>query len=583
MSLEGEKNKGLEPIIPCNERVIEFKERYLSLGRNLEAWEIQALEGLGNRCSDWSKIKVSDDFYPKAYFQNHFVEENYLSSLESEIGFVGVERSTFRNCHIECEVSIKNVNLIENVYISRGVKLWNNGSIIHEGDWSPNFSIYVGSEVKGRELSLYPELIPDQAVLMLRPEGISEDIIKDFSIDFSILSESCCIENVPKVTNVMLGKGTKVSGALELDKVLTLSNLDESVYIGAGASVRQVMMQWSSKIDRNAVAENSFFFEQSSLDQAGVVVESCIGSNTHIGKGEVTASFVGPFVGMHHQSLLIGAIWPEGKGNVGYGANVGSNHTGRAPDQEFWPAEGEFFGLSSSIKFPANHRRAPYTIIATGLILPPQNLSFPFSLVNQAKVTVGENDLQHELIPAWMLLENRYGLVRTAWKVKVRNKSRRYEFENNYLNERSAESTLLALQELESLEVKENYYSGDFNGCRGCFMTRANVVRGISAYQEALELYYLEVLSFKKNIGENEQSLLDRIQMKLSLKEISAEGQKERLYDLKRKEFEVAFDSKDKDRERGTEIIPNYNYYHPDANSDLCLNELKSQLETLKY
>ena len=52
-----------------------------------------------------------------------------------------------------------------------------------------------------------------------------------------------------------------------------------------------------------------------------------------------STSLVGPFVAFHHQALLIAAYWPEGKGNIAYGANVGSNHTGKAPDQEIRPGE----------------------------------------------------------------------------------------------------------------------------------------------------------------------------------------------------------------------------------------------------
>ena len=48
-----------------------------------------------------------------------------------------------------------------------------------------------------------------------------------------------------------------------------------------------------------------------------------------MGGGECLHCLVGPFVGFHHQSLLIATIWPLGRGNVGYGANVGSNHTSR--------------------------------------------------------------------------------------------------------------------------------------------------------------------------------------------------------------------------------------------------------------
>lgn len=56
---------------------------------------------------------------------------------------------------------------------------------------------------------------------------------------------------------------------------------------------------------------------------------SVLGPDSGVGAGECLHCLVGPFVGFHHQSLLIATIWPLGRGNVGYGANVGSNHTSR--------------------------------------------------------------------------------------------------------------------------------------------------------------------------------------------------------------------------------------------------------------
>jgi hypothetical protein len=81
--------------------------------------------------------------------------------------------------------------------------------------------------------------------------------------------------------------------------------------------------------------------------------------------------------------MLIAALWPEGKGNIAAGANVGSNHTSRAPDQEFWPGEGLYVGLGVNIKYPADFTQAPYTIIATGVSTLPQKVAFPFSLINK--------------------------------------------------------------------------------------------------------------------------------------------------------------------------------------------------------
>lgn len=59
------------------------------------------------------------------------------------------------------------------------------------------------------------------------------------------------------------------------------------------------------------------------------LTESILGPDSGVASGECLHSLVGPFVGFHHQALLIATIWPLGRGNVGYGANVGSNHTSR--------------------------------------------------------------------------------------------------------------------------------------------------------------------------------------------------------------------------------------------------------------
>src|SRR3712207_7220929 len=48
-------------------------------------------------------------------------------------------------------------------------------------------------------------------------------------------------------------------------------------------------------------------------------------------------------------------------------AKAGSNHTSRAPDQEFRPGEGLFLGLGVNIKFPSDFRGSPYSVIACGV------------------------------------------------------------------------------------------------------------------------------------------------------------------------------------------------------------------------
>ena len=160
------------------------------------------------------------------------------------------------------------------------------------------------------------------------------------------------------------------------------------------------------------------------------MTDSIVGANTGIAEGEVTACLVGPFVGFHHQALLIAAFWPEGKGNVGYGANVGSNHTSKAPDQELWPGEGTFFGLGVNIKFPSDFTKAPYSIIATAVNALPQKVTLPFSLINSpADRFEGISPAYNEIMPGWVLSDNIFTIRRNEGKYRKRNKAKRAKIE----------------------------------------------------------------------------------------------------------------------------------------------------------
>ena len=560
--------------LELKEDIRQKKEDFLSLGRELDQWEIMSMEQMGNRCSDWSKIKVSDDFHPESYINNTLIGANYLGFQQGVIKIggreiaCGVKNSTLKHCHVESSVSIQQVNWMESIFFSSGSRCWNVGVFEHkERFWMQHFELSVGSEVNGRVLTVFPEMDPRQAELMLKFSEEKPELPHS-QIHFSIVSNHVEIENVKCIQHVYLGSGTIVQGASELKHVTTLSELDEPVFIGTNVSVIRSILQWGCKCDRGAQLERAFLFEYSSVDQNGMMSDSCLGSNSHVAKGEITACFVGPFVGMHHQSLLIGTIWPEGKGNVGYGANVGSNHTGRAPDQEFWAGEGEFFGLSSSIKFPAYHREASYSIIATGVTLPPSKLELPFSLITPSSNEDGDVHGELELIPAWMLTSNRYSLVRSAWKIRTRNKSKRYTFESNYLNRRSVLAILKALDFLESLPNQPIIHKSDLDLLPGIFIKQANVNKAIEVYRECLELF------FSKADLENPENLVLFDQSKLT-----SVPDLERISVLKQKELDLAIFSFQKDRIRGKQMTPDYDHYHPLAESDPCLMELKKEIE----
>ena len=76
-------------------------------------------------------------------------------------------------------------------------------------------------------------------------------------------------------------------------------------------------------IGPHSTCESILVMDKGTISGNCKVTHSVIGPDGGIGGGECLHSLVGPFTGMHHQSLLIASIWPLGRGNIAYGAMVG--------------------------------------------------------------------------------------------------------------------------------------------------------------------------------------------------------------------------------------------------------------------
>jgi hypothetical protein len=330
--------------------------------------------------------------------------------------------------------------------------------------------------------------------------------------------------------------------------------------------------------------------DYSGVKNQGIVNESVVGSNTTIEKGEATASLIGPFVGFHHQSLLIAAFWPEGKGNIGYGANIGSNHTSRAPDQEIWPGEGMFFGLSSAIKYPANFQNAPYSIISTGVTTLPQKMEFPFSLILHS---VQSKPGYNQIIPGWVLSDNIYAILRNENKYKKRNKSKHSIFETEIFRKEIVDMLVKGKDRLESVsEVLDDYYEKDIPGLGKNFLLEKDRIKGIEIYHFYIQYFILKEIVYeviKEKI--DKQILLSNVEFPPYLQKLII---KQKLGNLRIQEgiqefeniyqriIKSAIMSREKDLTRGKQIINDYLYTHSSIEDDEFLNKLKENLEKIK-
>jgi hypothetical protein len=486
----------------------EIPRSWDHLGRALTPEERGALETQDCSSENWEKIRVAQNFtganYVGAQFSGHCYLENQQGTLEHE-GMTfpcGVKNVRLENVFCSSNIHIERCSRLSDVFLSKHVILHDVAIIRgYKKGWASDRTLEIGNELGGRVLSICPEMTLAMAQTLLEKKPLSNTELQkmnwhhDTRREFSVLGESVVILSCPRLSDVCLSPYTIVDRALEVSETVTLSGHEEPVTFGPGTQLHRAFVQWGSTVKGSAQCHDVVLAEQSLVSHGAMVEQAYLGPNTQVGKGEVTASLLGPFVAMHHQSLIIGVIWPEGLGNVGYGANVGSNHTGKAPDQEFFPGEGCFLGLSCAIKFPTNFTASPYSMVSTSVTTLPQRLEMPFSLINsRSEMREGVSPALNELMPAWVLGENLYALIRNELKYQKRNKAKRFRVESRWLRPQIALWMSQSRNGLTSLGGKAWYDGTDSPALGKNTLSEAWRIRGIGLYDRFLAHYACDQL-----------------------------------------------------------------------------------------
>jgi carbonic anhydrase/acetyltransferase-like protein (isoleucine patch superfamily) len=587
--------------------------------RHLSGNEVELLIAQGNISPDWSKILVASGFKTDFIRNNHFQGECVLgvfSGTPREIapGVMvpdGIYNSTIICCEIGSKCLIKNCGVLANYCIKENAIIFHTGSIsaTKSCTFGNGVIIPVGMETGGREVVSCAEIdvtIAEQ-VAMKKGDKKTQESYNDFTkcyrenitCDFGIVETNACIRNTSEIQNSFIGINAEIDGALLIDNCAILSGPEEPTAIGHGAFVKNSCIQWGCEINSMAIVVDSILTEHSHVERHGKVTASIIGPNTGIAEGEVTSCLIGPFVGFHHQSLLIAALWPEGKGNVAYGANVGSNHTSRAPDQEIFCGEGVFFGLGVNIKFPSDFSQSPYSIIATGVNTMPQKIEFPFSLIQSpSQHFPGVLPSYNEIIPAWVLTDNIYMLLRNEGKYKKRNKAKRTQFEFTVFRPDIIEKMLAARNKLRSIKrIKKAYTGKDIPGIGKNVLREDIRNRAIMAYNLYIEYYCLlglkdritEIIDMTKKdtlnsiykdkteaaLWEHQRALLvqEGFGKRSFTKNLS------RLVSILESIADNVLHTKEKDDIRGTAIIPDYQEAYAKAGDDSFVKNTRIEME----
>lgn len=559
--------------------------------RALKAAEIAQLERQGNVCGNWSLLAVRDRFDPSRVHHSSFHGRVVLGSFTPSGSHPGpgILASTLVDCELGDDVVIHRCPLISGYLIGAGAYL-SASSLVHSGSctFGNGTRISAGIEPGGREITLLAELdMPTvSAVLGGRGdiaaqsayEGVAQRYVARCAAGAGGVEDGARVENCRSIRNSWIGPAARISGAELILESTVLSNSDEPTEIGTGAILEHCLVQPGARIDSHAIVQRSLIMEHSTVERQAKVSQSVVGPNVVLGEGEVTASCVGPFTGAHHQSLLIAAFWPAGRGVLGAGSNVGSNHTSRVPDQEIWPGEGMFFGLDSVIKFPADYSRAPYSVIASGVTTLPQRVSFPFSLIVETQQHLpGVSPAFNRLIPAWSLRHNLYALERNQIKYRRRNNARRHQFDFSYLRDDIVAMMGEAVQRLEAVgQPAPHYLPGTIEGIGKNVVLEQDRIDAIETYRWFID--YAGCLAL-------ERGLLRRLIGKrrpVCEEDRSARGQLHQLRDMIEALHQSVRASRERDRERGLRIIDDYSCTHPELDDDDVVQHVAAQVLQLR-
>ena len=510
--------------------------------------DIKKLELQGCRSDNWNLVCFTTESDLSLIKNCSFTSKVFIHLPNGTLS-----DTSFENCRIEGPLKVRSNILIASMTLLPDSTVENNGSILW--DSTPgvmNAFINAGVETGERQVPVIPHLDHNDVYFLGSGAGrntvkkciaIRERIIEKLS---GVIGRNSIVRNCSSIHNSVFMNDVKIDNATAVRGSILMTGAS----VKDGALVRNSILQWNALADSFAIIENSILGECTVAERHGKLSDSFLGANSVLGEGEVTASLVGPLTGIHHQSLLIAASWPGGRGNIGYGANIGSNHTSRLPDQEIRPGTGQFFGLSTSVKFPSDFSQSPYTIIATGLTTLPQKVSFPFSLITlpqRRPQDVPEGWCQ--LIPGWMLKDNLYSVLRNIWKYKNRTKSNRTTINTEVFSDE------VIKQLRDARERLEKNPSSSMPGIGKNYLIEKHRLEGIEIYRKCLRSIELWNKYQKAELSASETGeMLDLLQFAR----------------------EVTVSSRLKDYKRGGRIIEDYLEVRTSPEEDEFLQIFKS-------
>ncbi|WP_321343298.1 DUF4954 family protein [uncultured Draconibacterium sp.] len=312
--------------------------------RNLYDEEIGQLVHQGCSSSDWSLIKVSQDFIPDCIENCKFTGRVRLNSFSGSVKLIGgitfktgIYNAWLHNCEVGKNALIHNVrSYIANYRIEENVVIHNITTLAVDGETSFGNGVVVEAinEGGGREIPIYDYLSTHVAYMMSlyrhRPEVVRSlknmvtDYTKYVSSEMGVIGADSKILNCNTILNVKTGPATIIDGAKKLHNGSINSNYEAPVKIGEGVIMDDFIVSSGSKITDATLVSKCFIGQGCVLDKHYSAENSMFFANFQGFHGEACSIFAGPYTVTHHKStLLIAGLFSFL--NAGSGSNQ-SNH-----------------------------------------------------------------------------------------------------------------------------------------------------------------------------------------------------------------------------------------------------------------
>jgi hypothetical protein len=462
-----------------DEQLGQCLERDADSYRGLTSPEITALVVNGNRCRDWSLIRVSEPFVADLVRNSEFAGLVRLGAIRRSIiehhdlqSPIGITNSRIVACDIGDDCAIHDCAYLAHYIVGDGCVLLSNeeihvsnhskfgSGIIMEGESEElRVELDLMNEAGGRSILPFRDMTAADAYLWARRRGDPKLLgafrdMTDAMYDrrrgrYGTIGRGSVLKSNRIVKDVAVGEAAYVKGANKLKNLSILSSDEARTQIGEGVELVNGIVGPGCRIFYGCKAVRFVLGTNSSLKYGARLIHSVLGDNSTVSCCEMLNNLIFPGHEQHHNTSFLIAALVRGQSNMAAGATIGSNHNSRAPDGEVEAGRGFWPGLSTSVKHSS--RFASFCLLSKGDYRFELDLSLPFCLVDDDRS--GDRLV---LVPAYWWTHNLYALMRNEGKLRARDKrtDRYQELEFSPFAPDTAEEMIAAIGLIEAWATK---------------------------------------------------------------------------------------------------------------------------------